>query len=874
MIRRIQEAFSRLAAVFRRSQLDRDFDEELAAHLDLLTQRNQQRGLSRAEARRQAILQIGGLNAARQLHREARGMPRVESVIHACRQASRSVLSAKGVTLLTATALALGIGSATAIYSVVNAVMLRPLPYRDGERFVALFAADVHDSARSSTLTSDDARIYEERTRAFDAFGWFREAGKNLTFAGEPHHVHGVAVTIALVQHLGVQPLLGQWFRDESGTVISSALWQRLGGNPAIIGHALTLDGRGYTVTGVMPESFHLPVAGITSVGLRADVWMPLDRREQAGAAYVAYARLRRDVSFQAAEADVKRVAAEIAAEDPRDHRAYTARLFDLRETVIRDIRPTLLLLLSAAGLLFLITCANAAGLLLARSVARARETAMRVALGASRGQLAAHYLAEGLLISLVGATGGVFLALIVTPAIVSLAANYLPRAEEISIDSTVLLFALGAAILASVLSSLAPLRQAVRTVPADVLGEGVRASAGRRSRRVSQSLVVVELALAFSLLAASSVLIAHLRNLSRLSPGFEADNLLTFVVSLPGTIADNAATRVPVQRRLMDSLSTIPGVEDVAFANPLPFKDCCWPTTIYAEGGTRDQSASQRTSLMAVSAEYFRTMRIPLRRGRFFAQSDLLPEPAAAPVVLSKTAAVRYWGDQDAVGAYGRFDGPAGPRFQVVGIADDVRNDGLNNPSVPEVYLPAFYARVESMKVVMRSARLAASLLPDIRRVVRSIDPELPVFQAAPMREVIRQTITLERSASSLTAFFAGAALLMAMVGVYGVVIYSVRQRTVEIGVRMALGATSRAVLSMIVGAGLRMAGYGVVAGGILAIAGTSYLARVFQIGELGLAPFVYSAAIVAALAFVASLLPAWRAAALSPLLAIRNAT
>jgi predicted permease len=873
MIRRIQEAFSRLVAMFRRRKLDEDFGEELAAHVDFLTERNQQRGLSRDEARRQAILQIGGLSAVRELHRETRGIPRVESVAHACWQAWRAVLSAKAATLLAATSLAVGIGSATAIYSVVNVVMLKPLPYRDSERFVALFAADMNDPARHSGLRSDDARIYEERTRAFDAFGWFREAGKNLTFAGEPQHVHGVAVTVRLVQYLGVQPILGQWFRDESGAVISSALWQRLGADPAIIGQALSLDGRSYTVTGVMPESFHLPVAGITSVGLRADVWMSLDPREQAGAAYVAYARLRPDVSFQVAEADVKRVAAEIAAEDPRNHRAYTARLFDLRETVIRDIRPTLLLLLAAAGLLFLITCANAAGLLLARSIARARETAVRVALGASRGQLVVHYLAEGLFISLIGAAGGVFLALTVTPAIVSLAANYLPRAEEIAVDWTVLLFALGAAGVASVLSSLAPLRQAVRIAPADVLGEGVRASAGRRSRRASQSLVVVEIALAFSLLAVSSVLIAHLRNLSRVSPGFQANDLLTLVVSLPGTIANDASRRRPVQQRLVDSLRTIPAVEDVAFANPLPFKDCCRSTAIYAEGGTLDRSASQRTSLMAVSVGYFRTMRIPLRRGRFFEDSDLFRNPPAVPVVVSEAAVRRYWGGPDPVGAYGRFDDPAGRRFQVIGVAGDVRNVGLNNPSVPEVYLPAFFTRVEGMRFVMRSTRTAASLLPDIRRVVRSIDPELPVHQVATMHELIRQTITLERSASFLTAFFAGAALLMAMLGVYGVVTYSVRQRTVEIGVRMALGATWRDVLSLIVGGGLRMAAYGVMTGGILAIAGASYLGSVFQIGGIGPAPFLYSTVIVAGVAFTASLLPAWRAALLSPLLAIRSA-
>jgi putative ABC transport system permease protein len=660
--------------------------------------------------------------------------------------------------------------------------------------------------------------------------------------------------------------------RDQNGAVISSALWQRLGNDPAIIGKVLTLDGRSHTVTGVMPQGFHLPVAGITSVGLRADVWMPLDPREQAGAAYVAYARLRPDVSFQAAEADATRVAAEIAAEDPKNHRAYTARLFDLRETVIRDIRPTLLLLFAAAGLLFLITCANAAGLLLARSVAKARETAMRVALGASRGQLAAHYLAEALLISLVGAAGGVLLALTVTPAIVSLAANHLPRAEEIAVDWTVLLFALGAAALASILSSLAPLRQAIRTAPGDALREGIRASAGRRNRRVSQALVIAEVALAFSLLAASSVLVAHLRNLSRTSPGFDARNVLTFTLSLPGALANDPAVRTPLQQRLVESLRAIPGVEEVAFANQLPLADWRWPTTLHIEGRTLDTPAAQRTSLMAVSDGYFRTMRIPIRRGRLFRGGDSVPEPSL-PVVVSESAAEHYWGDRDPVGASGRFDHAAGTPFHVVGVVGDVMNDGLNNPSVPEVYRPALHSRVETMRIAMRSARSAASLLPDVHRAVRRVDPELPVHQALTMQEVIQGMITLERIASFLTAFFAGAALLMAMLAVYGVVTYSVRQRTVEIGVRMALGAGWQDVLASVVGDGLRLAASGVLTGGLLAVAGASYLGSIFQIDRIGASPLLYSAVIVAGVAVTASLLPAWRAARSSPLLAIRNA-
>jgi len=785
-------------------------------------------------------------------------------------QAWRSWKNAKGVALLAAAALAAGIGSATAIYTVVNAVMLKPLHYRDGDRFVALFGSTFNDPEHYSSLSFDDAQAYKERTRAFDAFGWFRDAGKNLTFAGEPRHVQGVSVTPALVHQLGVDPILGQWFHDESGVVISSSLWRRLGADPGIVGKGLTLDRRSYTVTGVMPEAFRLPAAGITSAGLRTDVWLALGPKGEPGGFYFAYARRKPGVTFAAAEADVKRVAAEIAAEDSENHPSYTARLFDLRETVIKDIRPTLLLLFAAAGLLFLITCANAAGLLLARSVARARETAVRVAMGAGRGQLATHYFAEGLLVSLAGAAGGVLLSVTLTPAIVSMAEDYLPRADEIVVDWTVLLFALGAAFVASALSSLAPLCQAARTAPAEVLGDGVRASAGARSRRVSQSLVVAEIALAFALLAVSAVLVIHLRNLSRTSAGFDADHVLTFVLSVPGTIAHHDEKRIPLQRRLVDALRTIPGVDEVAFANQLPLDGCCLGTTIYPEGRPVDLSASQRMSLMVISSGYFRAMRIPLRSGRLLTDQDARGNPIL--VLISEAAAKRYWGDQNPVGAYGRFLNPAGDRFQVVGVVGNVKNDGLSNPSVPEIYMLSLVQTVESMNFVVRSARPAASLVPEIRRVIQSIDPQQPIHEIATMGEIIQESMTLERAGSLLTTFFAGAALLMAMLGVYGVVSYSMRQRTVEIGTRMALGATSRGVLSLIVGGGLKMAGYGVAAGGIAALGAAFYLGRVFKIGELGPAPFLFSTAIVAVVTFAASFLPAWRAALLSPMVAIRN--
>jgi putative ABC transport system permease protein len=786
-------------------------------------------------------------------------------------QAWRSWRSAKAVALFAAAALAVGIGSATAVYTVVNTVMLKPLPYRDGDRFVALFSATFKDLEHRGSLSNKDAETFQQRNRTLDAFGWWRVAGKNLTFAGQPHHIEGVAVTTPLVHQFGVQPFIGQWFNDDNSVVISKRLWQQLGSDPGIVGKTVTLDGRSYVITGVMPEAFQFPVPGITSVG-RVDVWMPLDPREGAGGAYIVYARRKPDVPFAAAEADAKRVAAEIAAEDPGNHPDFTVQMFDLRATVIKDIRPTLLLLFAAAGLLFLITCANAAGLLLARSVERARDTAIRVALGVRLRQLAAHYFAEGLLVALAGAIGGVLLSLALTPAIVSMAADYLPRGDEVAVDWTVLLFAFVAAIIACALSALAPLWQAARTAPADVLGEGVRASARTQSRRVSQSLVVAEIALAFGLLAVSATLIIHLRNLSRTTPGLVPDNVLTFVLSIPGPIARSVEKRVALQTRLIESLKAIPGTEEVGLSNQLPLKGCCYEAgRPYPDGRPRGENESLRTSIMEVSPGYFRAMKIPLRRGRTFTDSDVVKD--VLWVVLDETAAKHYWGDQDPVGTYGRFGDPnKGDRFQVIGVVGDVKNDGLANPTVPEIYIQSYVAPIESMNVVVRSPRAVESLFADIRRVIAGIDKEQPIHEVATMNEIIAQTMTLERVESFMTTFFAAAALLLAMLGIYGVVSYSVRQRTVEIGTRIALGAGSGSVLSLIVGSGFKMAAYGVVTGGIVAAGAAFYLSRVLDLGPLAAQPFIYSTMVVGTISFAASALPAWRASRLSPMVAIRN--
>ena len=783
-------------------------------------------------------------------------------------RAWRSWQHAKGVALLAATALAIGIGAATAIYSVVNAVMLKPLPLPEGERFIALFEGNLLDPRRIGTLPRHEVEIFQQRSHSFDLFGWYRGSGQNLVFGGEAHHVSGIRLTIPFAQNLGVDPQIGRWFTDETGVMISHGLWRQLGSDAAIVGKPLTLDQRPYTVAGVMPAHFRFPVKDVGAAGARPDVWLPLDVGE--GAEYFVYARRKPGVTFAAAQDDLRRIAAEIAAEAPATHRSFTAAVWDLRQTITEDIRPTLLLLFGAAGLLFLITCANAAGLLLTRAVARARETATRVALGAGRWQLAAQFFVEGLLVAMAGGAGGVVLAMTLTPAIVAMAVEYLPRADQVSVDWTVLLFAVGAAAVASALSSLAPLWQAMRTAPADALGEGVRASASAKSRRISRWLVVTEMAFAFGLLTLGAMLLLNLRQLTRTATGFDPDGVVTFVVSVPGTIAQQEDRRRPYQQRLLDAIRAVPGIDNVAFASSVPLDGCCSSVTIYPEGRAVDPNRSPRVSIVAVSPDYFATMRIPLRSGRLLTERDVSRDPMFA--VISLATARQYWGTDNPVGAFARFNQPTGQRFEVIGVVGDVRNDGLGDPSVPEIYISSTIQAIETTNFLVRSTRPAGLLAPEIRAAVRGADAEQPVYGIRAMNDVIASSMTLERVASLMTAFFAGAALVLATLGVYGVVSYSVRQRTVELGTRMALGATSRQVLTLVVRDGLTLAAIAVAAGAAVTIAASGYVRSVLEIGDPGPAPFLYAGTIVAALVLAATSLPASRAAMLSPMVAIRN--
>jgi predicted permease len=801
----------------------------------------------------------------------------------------RSWKSAKAVALLAVAALAAGIGSATAIYTVIDAVLMKPVPWQHGERFVAVFSARLNNTSKWQVYGSSylDLLDFQQRTHSFDAFGVLEHRAFNLTSPGEPQYLRGVEVTPSLASSLGVAPVVGRWFGEaasERGSVnlavISSALWNRLGGDRRIVGQALTMDGKQYTVTGVMPAWFRLPLEDLERSGeSRTDVWVPVDPqgpdRRRDVAAFFAYARLRPGVSMAQADADVKRVAAEIATEYPKEHRDYTARVVNLLEYTVKDIRPVLLLLFGAAGALLLITCANVAGLLLARSVTRARETAIRVALGAARWQLGLQYFVEGLLVAFAGAVGGVVVSAAIVRLVLSLAADYIPRAGGIGIDWTALLFAFGAAVLSSVLFSLAPLWQAARVLPNEVLSDGVRSSAPARSRGLSRTLVVAEIALAFVLLSVSAVLIAHLNRLLGTSPGFDPDGLLTFRVSTGSAETAHMDRLVPLEKRLLEAIERIPGVSGAALVNQLPLAGCCYVTMLFPEGtlsGDHGVHAGVEINFIVISPGYFQTMRIPLLRGRAFDErDDAKTEPLG--IIIDNAAARRYFGGRDALGAYARLGEPNGSRARIVGIVGDVRNRGLGDETQAEEYLPALATPINPMYFVVRSRLPASTLAPEIRRSLRSAAPSQPIYQVQTMREIVLGSVMNERLQSLLTSFFALAALLMAALGVYGVVSYGVRHRTVEIGTRMALGAVGRDVLRLVLGDGLGMAAYGVAIGGVAVVAAMFLLkSAIFGIRIDDVRPFLYSTGIVAGFTALACFFPGWRATLVAPMAAIRD--
>lgn len=794
--------------------------------------------------------------------------------------------TSRGIALLAIAALAVGIGSTTAIYTVIQSVLLNPLPYPGPDRYYLVFGArpDLSQSRMSNSYF--EMRYIADRARTTETFGCVYIDSFNVTFNGLASRVEGAHVSPDLVAALGTAPRLGRWFRNSASeqngghvAVISDALWHRLGSDPEIIGKPLTisaqfLTGGVYTITGVMPPTFRFPAWGSDP----ADIWVPPDpgdtERRDASHYLVCIAKRRADVGYRQMVDDFKDIYARLAREYPSPGGANTAQVDPMLEQMVADIRPILFLLLVAAGVLLLVSCANVGSLLLARSVARARETALRVSLGAGLRQLACEYFVEGLFVAVPAAAAGALLSRWLVQAVLRLAANGIPRASQVAIDGRVLLVALLVAILSTVLFSLAPLWQARRIAPREVLSDGARTSAGARSRRVFRLFVVSEIAMACGLLVLGGIVVEQLQHLYRVRPGFDPDQLLTLNMVAPQSKAKDEKTLAEYESRLLEAVRSIPGVESAGFTLTLPLTGSLNGTSLWIDGRPETEiGRGGNMSLMFISPDYFRAMRTPLLDGRFFSDGDVRQDISA--MILDQTAARLLFPQGRAVGSIVRSSSfhEENVRFRIVGIVGDVRNAELGRDTIPEAYICYRTLPFPNMAWAIRSPLDLAVLTGELRNAVSLVDSEQAIFAERPMTEVIVRSVATQRLQSFMVSFFAVSALLLAILGVYGVVAYSMRQRTVEIGTRMALGATSKDVIALVLGDGTKMAATGVAAGLLLVLA----LLRIFDAKQFAIqsptpVPFLIATAAIAILAVLACIVPAWRASLLSPLVAIRD--
>ncbi|MGC2661347.1 MAG: ADOP family duplicated permease [Bryobacteraceae bacterium] len=783
----------------------------------------------------------------------------------------------KGLALLAAAALAIGIGSTVAIFTVVDGVLLKPLPYAQGKRWVALLGGSTLDPNHYSGLSPVECEAYRQEMRSFAVFGCYAVGGDfNITSPGEPRHIQGIEIAPSLIANTGALPIAGRFFTASDGpnvALISDRLFERLGAG--IIGHPITLDGQPYLVVGAMPAWFRMPVTTVADQNSNNDVWIPLKKPKDANQArdyayYASYGKLKAGIPFAQGKAEAIRVAEEIRKQIHPNDPTYTAAFFGLQESIVRTIRPILLLLFGAAALLLMITCANVAGLLISRSVGRARETALRIALGGGRNQLAAQYFLESLWISLAAVAGGIVLSVVLVRILLALAADYIPRSYDVSSNWPALGFAMALAFLTAALSAVAPLVQAFRTPPAEALTNGVRASAGARSRRLSQVLVIGEVALAFTLISSGALLMWQFRSLNRTPPGLNPKDVLVFQLTRGGAGASDEKQTSAYTQRVLDALDSIPGVRSAAVANQLPMEGCCFTTSFVPKGRYTGKELYEPVSLMVVSGDYFKTMGIPLIGGRLLNAHDT--SETLLPILIGQDGADRYWPRENAVGKLAQIGGRDGSKVQIVGVVGTIHNEGLGQRPTPCIYLIDKVYPLASMYVAVRSTLPETSLSPAIRRAIARVDPAQPIYGMRPMEDVVETSLIFERIEWIVVTFFAMAALLMACLGIYGLMSYSVRQRITEMGTRLAIGSTNGQLLGLIVRDGLRLSMYGILGGAIMTAGATQIVTHYFKVQHLSPIPYLLSTVLVFAVGALASLAPAWRASLLSPMVAIRN--
>ena len=882
----LAELRGRARALFRRGAVERGLAEEIGFHLEMETEANIRRGMSPEEARRTARVAFGGVERVREDHRDARGTRLLDDALADLRYAVRWLARSPGFTLPAILTLALGVGGATAVVCVVDGVLLRPLPYPHPERLAVVWSL-TRGETEPWTTSPPDFRAFRDGAAAFERLGAYYDVAANLMLEGEPVRVAAARASAGMFQLLGVPPLLGRAFRaDEEvagadGVVLlSHALWRnRFGGSPAVLGSSVTLDGAPCTVVGVMPASFRFPDRS-------AELWMPMafapgDVLDTRGNYFLnVVGRLRAGVSLERARADLDRIAARIAAEDP-EASLRAVDVVSLHDEVVGDTRPALLLLLAAAGVLLAITCANVAGLLLARAAGRRRELALRAGLGASRLRLVRQLLTEGLLLSGAGGVAGLAVAWLALHWMRTSGPRDLPRLDEVALDGRVLGLALAITIVTGIAFALMPALRLTRHEDHEGLRGGARLSGPAGHRRLRRMLVGGQVALALMLLVGAGLLLRSFVAMTRVDPGFRAAELVTASLPIAGASYMDSTRVQRFQDELLARVEALPQVESAALTSGLSLRGGEWVKRVTFGDRPLPTTLDQVPAVWyrLVSHDYFRTLGVRLVAGRSFEPSDRPGSSAVA--VVNEAMARRFWPGESPIGRIIWMGPPEPmvssllpvgfrfPRTTVVGVVADERFDALDAPAKPEVY--QLYGQSgetsSALYLAVRSTREPTALIADLRSALRQVDPTLPLAQIATAGDLVRESSAKRRFGALLVTSFAGLALALSLVGVYGVAAQFVAQRRRELAIRLALGAGDASVMRLVLREGLVTALGGAVAGVAAAFALGGIMRDVtFQVSTADPATYLASAGVLLASVLVATFVPARRASRLPP--------